>query len=101
MWERGVEVAGEEAWGKRACEELTRLSSSIEGLTTMVECQTLILGRLAGMMEEEADRRRLRWRREGMPRAAPIMLGRGEEEEVREEVEEGAGNMGENKEDVE
>ena len=52
-------------------------------------------------MEEEADRRRSRRRREGMPRVVPTILGRGEEEEVREEVEEGAGNEGENEEDVE
>ena len=40
------------------------------------------------MMEEEADWRRWRRRREGTPRAAPTILGEGEEEEVREEVEE-------------
>ena len=67
----------------------------------MVEHQTLILGHLAGMMEEEADWRRWRQRREGMPQAAPTILGGGEEEEVREEVEEGAGNKGENEEDIE
>ena len=101
-----VEVADgraetEDAWGVRACEEITWLSGSLEGLTAMIKCQTLILGRLAGMMEEEADWRRWRRRREGTPRAAPIMLGKGEEEEVREEVEEGVGNEGENEEDVE
>ena len=83
------------------CEELARLSGSLDGLTAMVECQTLLLGRLAGMMEEEADWRRWRRRREGTPQAAPTILGGGEEEEVREEVEEGAGNEGENEENVE
>ena len=82
----------EGTWGVRACEEIAWLSGSLEGLTTMIERQTLILGRLVGMMEEEADWRRWRWRREGTPRVAPIVLGEGEEEEVREEVEEGAGN---------
>ena len=99
--EKEAEVADAGAWGKRACEELAHLSRSLDGLTAMVKRQTLILGHLAGMMEEELDRRRLRRRREGTPRAAPTILGRGEEEEVREEIEEGVGNEGENKEDVE
>ena len=51
-----MEVVGEEeSWGKRVCKGLARLSGSLNGLTAMVECQTLILGHLAGMMEEEAD----------------------------------------------
>ena len=91
----------EDAWGVRACEEIARLSGSLEGLTAMIERQTLILGHLAGMMEEEADWRRWRRRREGTPRVVPTILGGGEEEEVREEVKEGAGNEGENEEDVE
>ena len=67
----------------------------------MVERQTLILGRLAGMMEEEADWRRWRQRRQGEP-VIPlaVILGKGDEEEE-EEVEEGVGNEGENEEDVE
>ena len=100
-WEKEAEVAGVGAWGKRACEELAQLSGSLNGLTAMVKCQTLILGRLAGMMEEESDQRRSRRRREGTPRAAPTILGGDEEEEVRDEVEEGAGNEGENEEDLE
>ena len=95
----GAETEG--AWGVRACEEIAWLSGSLEGLTAMIEHQTLILGHLVGMMEEEADWRRLMRRREGTPRAAPIILGEGEEEEVREEVEEGAGNEEENEEDGE
>ena len=49
----------------------------------MIEHQTLILGRLAGMMEEESDWRRWRRRREGTPQAVPTILGGGEEEEVK------------------
>ena len=97
-----AEVADEEElWGRRACEELTRLSGSLDGLTAMVERQTLILGRLVGMMEEESDQRRSRRRREGTPRVALTILGGDEEEEVREEVEEEARNEGENEEDGE
>ena len=79
-------------WGMRACEELARLSGSLEGLTAMIERQTLILGCLAGMMEEEADFRRWRRRREGEPVIPPaIIMGAGgeeEDDEVEGEIEE-------------
>ena len=97
-----AEVADEEeSWGRRVCKGLAQLSGSIEGLTAMVERQTLILGHLAGMMEEESDWRRWRRRREGEPVIPPVIIeGVGDEEE--EEGEEEAGNEEEeNEEDVE
>ena len=57
----------------------------------MVERQTLILGRLAGMMEEEADWRRWRRRREGEPVIPPAIIegvgDEGEDDEVEGEAE--------------
>ena len=100
-----VEVADggaetEDMWGVRVCEGIAWLSGSLEGLTTMIECQTLILGRLVGMMEEEADWRRWRQKRQGEPVIPPaVIMGVGDEEE--EEVEEEAGNEGENEGDGE
>ena len=79
-------------WEVRACEEIARLSGSIEALTAMVERQTLILGRLAGMMEEEADHQRWRRKMEGEPVIPPaVIMGAGDEGEE-EEVEAEAGN---------
>ena len=96
-----VEVADkEESWGRRACEGLAQLSSSIEGLTTMIGCQNILLGCLVGMLEEEADWVRWRRKRQGEPVVPPaVILGEGDKEE--EEVEEEAGNEGENEEDGE
>ena len=96
MRERGAEAAGEEgSWGERVCEGIATLSGSLDGLTTMIERQTLILGRLAGMMEEEADYRRWRQRREGEPVIPPaVIMGAGDEGED-DEVEGGAENEGE------
>ena len=96
---RMLEVAEKESegtergdvWGVRACEELARLSGSLDGLTTMVECQTLILGHLAGMMEEESDWRRWRWKREGEP-VIPLAVTMGVGDEGEEGGEEEAGN---------
>ena len=98
--EKGAEATdGEASWGERLCEGIARLSGSLDGLTAMVECQTLILGSLAGMMEEEADFRRWRRRREGEPVIPPaIIMGAGGEEED-DEVEGGAENEGENEEE--
>ena len=99
--EKGAEVAGEEeSWGVKVCEGITTLSSSLDGLTMMVERQTLILGHLAGMMEEESDWRRWKRKRQGEP-VIPlaVIMGVGDEEE--EEGEEEAGNEGENEEDGE
>jgi hypothetical protein len=76
-----------DAWGLRACEEIARLSGSLEGLTEMIGRQNALLGRLAGLMEEEAARRR---RTGSSPRVAPVrapvVLYDSDEEEVREEV---------------
>ena len=100
-----VEVADggaetEDAWGVRACEGIARLSDSLEGLTSMIGQQNELLGRLLDMMAKE--RVWATWRRmEEAPRTVPVVLGEGEEEEVREEVEEGVGNEGENEEDDE
>ena len=95
-----AEVADEEeSWGRRACEGLAQLSSSIEGLTAMIRRQNLLLGHLAGMLEEEADWVRWRRKRQGEPVVPPaVILGEGDEEE---EVEEEAENEGENEEDGE
>ena len=100
VWEKGAEVADkEESWGKKVCEGITTLSGSLNGLTAMIECQNLILGHLAGMLEEEADWARWRRKRQGEPVVPPaVILGEGDEEE---ENEEEAGNEGENKEDGE
>jgi hypothetical protein len=89
----------EDSWGLRACEEIARLSGSLEGLSEMIGRQNALLGRLAGMMEEEATRVAWRRRTEGTSRAAPIVLGMGEEEEVREEVEEKGDEEEEEEED--
>ena len=96
-----AEVADkEESWGRRACEGLAQLSGSIEGLTAMIGRQNLLLGRLVGMLEEEADWARWRRKRQGEPVVPPaVILGKGDEEE--EEIEEEAGNKGENEEDGE
>ena len=101
--EKGAEATdGEVSWGERVCEGIATLSGSLDGLTAMIERQTLLLGRLAGMMEEEADHRRWRRKMEGEPVRPPAIIeGVGDEEEVREEVEEGVGNEGENEEDDE
>ena len=77
----------EDAWGVRACEGIARLTGSLEGLTSMIGQQNELLGCLLDMMAKE--RVWTAWRRmERAPRMAPIILGEGEEEEVREEVEE-------------
>ena len=90
----------EDAWGVRACEGIARLSDSLEGLTSMIGQQNELLGRLLDMMAKE--RVWAAWRRmEEAPRTVPVVLGEGEEEEVREEVEEGVGNEEENEEDGE
>ena len=101
MREKGAEVTDEAgSWGAKVCEGIATLSGSLDGLTTMVERQTLILGRLAGMMEEESDWRRWRRKRQGEPVIPPaVIMGMGDEEE--EEGEEEAGNEGENEEDGE
>ena len=113
VWEKEVEVADKEgSWGKRACKGLAQLSSSLKGLTEMIRCQNMILGHLAGMMEEEVTWAVWRRKRQGEPVVAPVViLGESNEEEVRagveegggkeEEVEEEAGNEGANKEDIE
>ena len=111
-WEKGAEVAGEEeSWGKRVCEGIATLSGSLDGLTEMVRRQNVILGHLAGMMEEEADWARWRRKTQGEPAMAlAIILGESDEEGVKsgvegggeeEEVEEGARNEGEDEEGVE
>ena len=96
-----AEVADEEeSWGRRMCEGIARLSGSLDGLTAMVERQNIILGCLAGVMEEELDW--ARWRRKTQGELAVplvVILGEGDEEE--EEVEEEVGNKGENEEDIE
>ena len=93
-------VGEEESWGAKVCEGITTLSSSLDGLTAMVERQTLILGHLAGMMEEEADWRRWRQKRQGEPVIPPaVIMGVGDEEEE-EEVEGEAGNEEEEEEEV-
>ena len=77
----------EDAWGVRACEGIACLTGSLKGLTSMIGQQNELLGRLLDMMAKEQVW--AAWRRmEGAPRTAPIILGEGEEEEVREEVEE-------------
>ena len=81
------------------CEGIATLSGSLDGLTAMIERQTLILGRLAGMMEEEADHRRWRRKMEGEPVIPPaVIMGAGDEGEDNE-VEGGAENEGENEEE--
>ena len=85
-------------WGMRACEELARLSGSIKALTAMVERQTLILGHLAGMMEEEVDHRRWRRKWEGEP-VGPLAIIKGVGDEGDDEVEEEVENEGENEEE--
>jgi len=97
--ERGAEAAIEEAsWGERVCEGIATLSGSLDGLTAVIERQTLILGRLAGMMEEEADHRRWRRKMEGEPVGPPAIIeGVGDEGEDNE-VEEEAGNEEEEEE---
>ena len=98
--ESEVTAKGDE-WGARACEALARLSGSLDGLTTMVERQNAILGRLAVRMEEESDWARWRRRREGEPAGPPaVIMGAGDEEED-DEVEGGAENEGENEEEEE
>ena len=96
MVEKESEGTGKgDVWGARACEELVRLSGSLNGLTAMVERQNVILGRMAGMMEEESDWRRWRRRRQGELVIPPaVILGMGDEEEE-EEVEGEAVNEGE------
>ena len=113
MWEKEAEVVdAEESWGVRACKGIAHLSSSLEGLTEMIRHQNVILGHLAGMMEEEVTWVAWRWKRQGEPVVAPaVILGESNEEEVRagvkegggeeEEVEEEARNEGEHKEDIE
>ena len=99
--EKGVEVADEVgSWGAKVCEGIASLGGSLDGLAEMVRCQNIILGCLAGMMEEEADWARWRRKRQGEP-VVPlaVILGKGDKEE--EEVEEEAGNKGENEEDGE
>ena len=92
MADGGAET--EDAWGVRACEGIARLTDSLEGLTSMIGQQNELLGRLLDMMVKE--RVWAAWRRmEEAPRTAPVVLGEGEEEEVREE----AGNEGENEEE--
>ena len=88
MAEKESEVTerGDE-WGVRACEGIARLNGSLEGLTSMIGRQNELLVHLLDMMAEE--RGWTAWRRmERAPRTAPIVLGVGEEEEVREEVKE-------------
>ena len=99
--EKGAEVADEEEpWGKKVCEGIASLGDSLDGLAKMVRHQNVILGHLAGMMEEEVDWARWRRKTQGEPAVPPVViLGKGDEEE--EEVEEEAGNKGENEEDVE
>ena len=91
--ERGAEAVGaEESWGERVCEGIATLSSSLDGLTAMVEHQNAILGRLAGLMEEEADWARWRRKMEGEPVIPPaVIMGMGDEGED-DEVEGGAEN---------
>ena len=110
VWEKEAEVVDEEgSWGMRACKGITCLSSSLEGLTKMIRQQNVILGCLAGMMEEEQVRAAWRQRTQGEPVVAPVVAPvitlvidlRGDDEEEEEEVEEEAGNEGENKEDIE
>ena len=90
--EKGAEATdGEASWGERLCEGIARLSGSLDGLTAMIERQTLLLGRLAGMMEEEADYRRWRRKQEGEPVGPPAIIegvgDEGEDDEVEEEAE--------------
>ena len=108
--EKEVEVADEEGlWGVRVCEGIAHLSSSLEGLTEMIRWQNMILGCLAGMMEEEAMWVAWRQRTQREPVVAPVMAPvvmpvvnlRGDDEGEEEEVEEEARNKGENKEDIE
>ena len=101
MREKGAEVTDEAgSWEAKVCKGIATLSGSLDGLTAMVKHQTLILGRLVGMMEEEADWRRWRQKRQGEPVIPPaVIMGMGDEEE--EEVEEEAGNEGENEGDGE
>ena len=73
--EKGAEAMdGEASWVERLCEGIARLSGSIEALTAMVERQTLILGCLVGMMEEEADWRRWRRKTQGEPAGPPAII---------------------------
>ena len=92
----------EDSWGLRACEEIARLSGSLEGLSEMIGRQNALLGRLMEMMEEEATRAAWRRRTGESPRMAPgrtpVVLGVSDEEETREEVEE-KGNEEEDEED--
>ena len=81
----GVET--EDAWGVRACEGIARLTGSLEGLTSMIGQQNELLGHLLDMMVKERVWTAWRWM-ERVPRTVLIILGKGEEEEVREEVEE-------------
>jgi hypothetical protein len=93
---RAAEVTDEEeSWGKRLCEGIAQLSGSLDGLTTMVEHQNAILGRLAVRMEEESDWARLRRKREGEPVIPPAIIEGVGDEEDDDEVEEGAENEGE------
>ena len=95
MADGGAET--EDTWGVRACEGIARLTGSLEGLTSMIRQQNELLGRLLDMMAKE--RVWATWRRmEGAPRTAPVVLGKGEEEEVREEVEEKGGKNEEEEE---
>ena len=108
--EKEMEVVDEEgSWGVRVCEGIAHLSSSLEGLTEMIRQQNEILGRLAGMMEEEAMRVAWRWMTQGELVVVPVVVPvialvidlRGEDEGKEEEVEEEARNEGEDEEGVE
>ena len=98
--EKEAEVADEEgSWGVKVCKGIATLSSSLDGLAEMVRHQNIILGRLAGMMEEEVAWAKWRWRRQGELVVTPVViLGEGDEEE---EVEEEVGNEEEHEEDME
>ena len=88
------------SWGAKVCEGIATLSGSLNGLTEMVRHQNVILGCLAGMLEEEVAWARWRWKTQGeLVVTLAVILGEGDEEE--EEVEEEAGNKGENEEDIE
>ena len=56
---------GAGSWGVKVCKGITSLSGSLNGLAEMVRCQNIILGCLAGMMEEEAAWVKWRRRRQG------------------------------------
>ena len=87
------------SWGVKVCEGIATLSSNIEGLTAMIERQNTILGRLAGLMEEEADWARWRRKMEGEPVGPPAII-EGVGDEGDDEVEEEAENEGGNEEEV-